>query len=204
VSSVLNNNHDEAAFKAVVLGSVVIFALSLLVLRLGWLQILFHQHYVNQAVENSTRVTFLRAPRGSIYDRHGNLLATNKQSLSLIAVPAALEHMEEMSVRLSKILSLDKTEVLNRLMKAKASGLVLPVVIEHDLDMDIVSRFYEQKIFLEGIDILPDISRTYPNADATAHVLGYCREITENQLKDRPQCKMGDVCGQAGRSTSRR
>ncbi len=196
--SVLNRAHDEAAFKAIVLGSVVIFALSLLVLRLGWLQIMFHQHYVNQAVENSTRVTFLRAPRGSIYDRHGNLLATNKQSLSLIAVPAALNHMEEMSVRLSKILAIDKAEVLNRLMKAKASGLVLPVVIEHDLDMDIVSRFYEQKIFLEGIDILPDISRTYPNADATAHVLGYCREITEAQLKERPQCKMGDVCGQAG------
>jgi len=189
---------EEAAFKAVVLASVVLAALALLILRLGWLQILHHQHYVSQAVENSTRVTFLRAPRGSIYDRHGSLLATNKQSLSMIAIPNQLEHMEDLATRLCKILSLEYPEVLNRLMKAKASGSVLPVVIEHDLDMEIVSRFYEQKIFLEGIDILPDISRTYPHADATAHVLGYCREITQAQLKDRPERKMGDVVGQAG------
>ncbi len=191
-------NSDELAFKAVVLASVVLTALGLLVLRLGWLQILHHQHYVNQAVENSTRVTFLRAPRGSIYDRHGNLLATNKQSLSMIAVPNQLEHLEDLATRVCKILALPYPEVLDRLMKAKASGSVLPVVIEHDLDMDIVSRFYEQKIFLTGIDILPDISRTYPYAEATAHVLGYCREITSSQLKDRPERKMGDVCGQAG------
>ncbi|MBX3138249.1 penicillin-binding protein 2 [Candidatus Obscuribacterales bacterium] len=189
---------DEAAFKAVVLSSVVLMALALIVLRLGWLQIINEKHYKGQAVENSTRVTFLRAPRGSIYDRHGNLLATNKQSLSMIAIPNQLDHMEDLATRLCKILALEYPEVLNRLMKAKASGSVLPVVIEHDVDMEIVSRFYEQKIFLEGIDILPDISRTYPYADATAHVLGYCREITQSQLKDRPERKMGDVVGQAG------
>lgn len=192
------NSADEAAFKAIVLAGVVIAALSLLVLRLGWLQVLHHDHYRNQAIDNSTRVTFLRAPRGSIYDRHGNLLATNKQSLSMIAIPNQLERMDELATRLCKILFLEKPEVLDRLMKARASGSVLPVVIEHDLDMEIVSRFYEQKIFLEGIDILPDISRTYPHADATAHVLGYCREITQTQLKDRPDRKMGDVVGQAG------
>jgi len=191
-------NGDEAAFKAVVLSSVVLMALALIVLRLGWLQIINEKHYKGQAVENSTRVTFLRAPRGSIYDRHGNLLATNKQSLSMIAIPNQLEHMEDLATRLCKILALEYPEVLNRLMKAKASGSVLPVVIEHDVDMEIVSRFYEQKIFLEGIDILPDISRTYPHADATAHVLGYCREITQSQLKERPERKMGDVVGQAG------
>ncbi len=191
-------NGDEAAFKAVVLSSVVLMALALIVLRLGWLQIINEKHYKGQAVENSTRVTFLRAPRGSIYDRHGNLLATNKQSLSMIAIPNQLDHMEDLATRLCKILALEYPEVLNRLMKAKASGSVLPVVIEHDVDMEIVSRFYEQKIFLEGIDILPDISRTYPHADATAHVLGYCREITQSQLKERPERKMGDVVGQAG------
>lgn len=192
------NAADEAGFKAAVLVSVILMALALIVLRLGWLQIINEKHYKNQAVENSTRVTFLRAPRGSIYDRHGNLLATNKQSLSMIAIPNQLDHMDELATRLCKILALEKPEVLDRLMKARASGSVLPVVIEHDVDMEIVSRFYEQKIFLEGIDILPDISRTYPNADATAHVLGYCREITQAQLKDRPERKMGDVCGQAG------
>ncbi len=198
--STLSNqpNSEELAFKAVVLGVVICCALGLLVVRLGWLQILQNKHYVAQAVENSTRVTFLRAPRGSIYDRHGSLLATNKQSLSLTAIPNQLENLDALAKTLSPIIDLEYPEVEDRLLKAKASNSVLPYVIERDLNMDMVSRFYEKKIFLPGIDILPDISRTYPHAEMTAHVLGYCREITSSQLKLRPERRMGDVVGQAG------
>ncbi|MBK9142565.1 MAG: penicillin-binding protein 2 [Candidatus Melainabacteria bacterium] len=189
---------EKYAFKAAVLAAVVLGALSLLVARLVWLQIIQNQYYSSAAEENSTRVTFLRAPRGSIYDRHGTLLATNKQSLSMIVIPNLLDKPEELAHRLSGVLNLKYPEVLDRLLKAKASNSVMPVVIERDLDMDLVSRFYDQKIFLPGVDILPDISRTYPHADVTAHVLGYCGEITSAQLKRRTNRRMGDVVGQAG------
>lgn len=200
MSQAINNrfNADEQGFKAIVLGAVVCTALFLLILRLCWLQVLHHNHYIAQAIENSTRVTFLRAPRGSIYDRHGTLLATNKQSISMIAVPNQIDHPADLAKILAPILRLEYPEVLDRVMKAKASNTVLPYVLERDLDMDMVSRFYEKKIFLPGVDILPDISRVYPHAEATAHVLGYCREITPAQLKLRPERRMGDVCGQAG------
>ncbi len=197
-SIISQDKTEEFAFKAVVLGSVVVLGLSLLGLRLCWLQLMQSKYYSSAAQENSTRVTFLRAPRGSIYDRNGNLLATNKQSLSMIAIPNQLDNMGELASRLSRILSVNPDEVLDRLKKAKASKSVLPVVIEHNVDMNIVSLFYEQKIFLPGIDILPDISRTYPHGELTAHVLGYCREITKKQLLKREDRKMGDVVGQAG------
>lgn len=198
-SSVTDNERTERLLvKSFVLASVVTVLMLLLVARLFWLQVLQNKYYQGAAEENSTRVTFLRAPRGSIYDRHGTLLATNKQSISMIVIPNQLEHLEETSRRLSRILKLEYPEVLDRLMKAKTSQSVTPVVVERDLDMEIVSRFYESKIFLPGIDILPDISRTYPYADVTAHVLGYCGEITSSQLKRTESRKMGDVIGQAG------
>lgn len=193
-----NERVERYSKKAIVLSSLVIVAMSMLVARLVWLQILQYKYYANQAVENSTRVTFLRAPRGSIYDRHGNLLATNKQSISMIVIPNQLEKIEETARRLVRILKVQYPEVLDRLMKAKASHSVIPVVIERNIDLEVVSRFYEQKIFLPGVDILPDISRTYPHADITAHVLGYCGEITKSQLKRSENRKMGDVIGQAG------
>lgn len=189
---------EELGLKAVVLGGVVVLAMSLLVLRLTWLQVLQNKYYTGAAEENSTRVTFLRAPRGSVYDRNGNLLATNKQSLSLTAIPNQLKDIDGLSRKLAPLLNLDSKEVLDRLQKAKVSKSVLPVVIERDLDMKTVSMFYEQKIFLPGIDILPDISRSYPYGPLTAHVLGYCREINKDQLEDRLDRKMGDVVGQAG------
>jgi penicillin-binding protein 2 len=88
--------------------------------------------------------------------------------------------------------------ILEELLKAKVSGSVLPVVIDHDVDMTTVARFFENKLFLPGIDILPDISRSYPNAEVTAHVLGYCGSISQAQLARRPARKMGDVVGQDG------
>lgn len=186
------------ATKARFLAFVIFLAAATLVARLVWLQLLQSNYYQARAVENSTRVTFLRAPRGIIYDRHGNLLATNKQTLSMIAIPNQLDHCRDLASRLSRVIEEPEAKVLNLLLKAKASNSVLPVVIAHDIDVKTVSRFYEQKLFLPGIDILPDISRNYPQGEITAHVLGYCGEITQSQLKKRPERRMGDVVGQDG------
>lgn len=184
--------------KLIVLSSVVVLAVCTLIARLSWLQILQYPYYRGQAIDNSTRVTFLRAPRGTIYDRHGNLLATNKQSLSMIAIPMQIDHVQDLANKLSKVLEVPAPKVLNTLLKAKVSHSVLPVVIERDIDLETASRFYDQKLFLPGIDILPDISRNYTQGELTAHVLGYCGEITQAQLKLRKDRKMGDVVGQDG------
>jgi len=184
--------------KLMVLSFIIIAAVGTLILRLGWLQVLQYPYYRTQAIDNSTRVTFLRAPRGTIYDRHGNLLATNKQSLSMIAIPMQIDHVQDLANRLSKVLDVPAPKVLATLLKAKVSHSVVPVVIERDLDVDTVSRFYDQKLFLPGVDILPDISRNYTQGEITAHVLGYCGQITQGQLKLRPERRMGDVVGQDG------
>lgn len=191
----------NAGWKAAFVLVLVCVAMAALLARLVWLQIMQTNYYKAKAVDNSTRVTFLRAPRGIIYDRRGNMLATNKQTLSLVAIPAQIsaDNLEELALRLRKLLPEVKfEEIKNRLNAARESESVLPVVIERDVDVRVVSKFYEQKIWLPGIDILPDISRNYPYGELTAHVLGYCGEITEGQLKRRPERRMGDVVGQDG------
>ncbi|MCC6978846.1 MAG: penicillin-binding protein 2 [Candidatus Melainabacteria bacterium] len=197
-SSPLKTPPFETTGKMVVLLIVISLCMTALIARLFWLQILQNKYYKARAVDNSTRVTFLRAPRGIIYDRHGNLLATNKQSLSMVAIPNQIEHLSDLSIRLSKVLDLPIQKVHAQLMKAKASHSVLPYVIEHDVDMKIVSNFYENRLFLPGIDILADVSRNYPQGELCAHVLGYCGEITSKQLETRPERRMGDVVGQDG------
>src|ERR1700733_4486561 len=148
--NVLGSQNYNPILKMIVLSVVIIAAVVTLLARLCWLQILQNNYYRNQAIDNSTRVTFLRAPRGTIYDRHGNLLATNKQSLSMIAIPMQIEHAKDLAYRLAKVLDEPPPKVLNVILKAKASHSPTPVVIERDLDVDTVSRFYEQKLFLPG------------------------------------------------------
>jgi len=189
---------DRSGIKVLVLAFLVVVATTTLIARLAWLQILQNGYYKARAMENSTRVIFRRAPRGILYDRHGNLLAANKQSLSMTVVPSQLEDCYNLSTRLARILELPQPEVMARLEKAKESNSVLPVVIERNLDLTIVSRFFEQKLFLPGVDILPDISRNYPQGELVAHVLGYCGEITQSQLKRKRYRRMGDIVGQDG------
>jgi penicillin-binding protein 2 len=189
---------EGAGKRATVLLFVIGVAMLALCLRLVWLQILQNPFYKARALENSTRVTFLRAPRGIIYDRHGNMMATNKQTLSLVAIPLQLEDIDSLAIRLSRIIQLPYAELKARLEKAKTSDSVLPVVIERDVNLETVSRFYDQKMFLPAVDIMPDISRNYPQGELFCHVLGYCGEITESQLKRRPERRMGDVVGQEG------
>jgi len=189
---------DKDTAKANYFRFLILLSTAALLVRLVWLQIIQNHYYLNRGVSNSTRVTFLRAPRGIIYDRHGNLLATNKQTLSLIAIPNELDHCEVLAIRLARVIDMPEAKIFNILLKAKASNSVLPVVVDHDIDVDTVSRFYEQKIFLPGIDILPDISRNYVQGEYTAHVIGYCGEITQGQLEICPERRMGDVVGQDG------
>src|ERR1700684_2270458 len=84
---------------------LIVLATGVLIVRLVCLQIIQNHYYLNRAVSNSTRVTFLRAPRGVIYDRHGTLLATNKQTLSLIAIPHELDHCEVLAGRLTQLIN---------------------------------------------------------------------------------------------------
>jgi penicillin-binding protein 2 len=192
------NTVPSAGIKALFMALLVVGCMTALAARLVWLQIIQYPYYQKQAEENSTRVTFLRAPRGIIYDRHGNMLATNKQTLSMVAIPLQLDDIEALSARLSKILDINYNEIHDRLETAQLSDSVLPVVIDTDLDVSVVSKFYEQKLFLKGIDIMPDISRNYPQGELFAHVLGYCGQITKGQLDRHPERRMGDVVGQDG------
>jgi penicillin-binding protein 2 len=215
---------DNLGTKALVLCLVILTAMALLVARLVWLQILQNKYYKGRSVENSTRVIFLRAPRGIIYDRHGNLLATNKQSLSMTVIPRQIEEVDDLAERLARVLDTSQTrayrhqtldtdafgnqvedrpvssvdEIRLRLLRAKESDSVMPVVIERDVDLATVGRFYEQKMWLPGVDILPDISRNYPHGELTAHILGYTGEIPQDWLERTPERRMGDIVGKDG------
>src|SRR5271156_7092937 len=102
----MNPDQSDKKAKMVALCCIIGLATVVLIARLVWLQVLQHHYYQLRSVDNSTRVIFLRAPRGIIYDRHGNLLAANKQSLSMTAVPSQLEDIDSLTPRLARVLDL--------------------------------------------------------------------------------------------------
>ena len=75
-----------------------------IVLRLGFLQIALHGHYLERAEGNQRERVRILPARGSIRDRDGRLLAQDLRTYSLYAVPRQMKDPARMARRLARAL----------------------------------------------------------------------------------------------------
>ncbi|MBQ6268986.1 MAG: penicillin-binding protein 2 [Bacteroidetes bacterium] len=97
---------------------------------------------------------------------------------------------------LKKYLHADKIETVLEKYK-KYSGFV-PVKIIRDASEDVVAKLEEYSQYLAGVDVIVDSKRIYNFNCNMAHLLGYTREITGEQLKKYSYYSLGDMIGQNG------
>ncbi|MFK7801362.1 MAG: penicillin-binding protein 2 [Anaerolineae bacterium] len=69
---------------------IILISISLLLFRVFWLQQVRGDDLNLQSADNRTARLLIDAPRGVIFDRHGNLLATNEPSFNVTITPAFL------------------------------------------------------------------------------------------------------------------
>ena len=75
--------------------AVLFIAGACVLARLSFLQVLRHGYYAERAEVNQQERVPLPPARGEIRDRHGNLLAQDRRTYSLIAVPRNMAHASE-------------------------------------------------------------------------------------------------------------
>jgi len=191
---------------AVVLFGVILF-------RLWFLQILSSETFVAQANDNRLRSVKLEAPRGSIQDRNGKIIVQNRAGLAvgirLMDVPSG--QLESVVTGLAKVLKTPEKRLRTKLEtstglsfaqlqeQSGAAGIEL-VVIKEDVSREVVSYLLEHKQSFPGVEVRKTYLRDYPQGELAAHVLGYVREISEEQLELQrfKGYKAGDNVGQAG------
>ncbi len=171
-----------------VLALACLSVLLVLVGRLWMLQLTQWGQYVRQAAGNRTSVTYAPAPRGLIYDRKGIVLAENRPVWNLSIVPSRFpareDEAEKVVVRLAGILKVPTPELRPKLEAAARQTGRESVALDDDAGADLsfklVAQIEEQA--LPGVIITESSVRTYPRGQLAAHVLGYARSITEEQL----------------------
>ena len=184
---------------------LIIFSLalfSLLSFRLFQLQVLDHKKYSLLAKNNTTRVLISRAPRGIIYDRNDNILATNKQSLSVVVYPALLRTNKKkrmVAKTLSKILDLPVLDVLKIFQDMKATT-PLPITIDNDISIEESIRVFHNYGDLPGIAVEKQAIRFYPYGENGAHFLGYVGQANSKELLRNisGSITLGDIVGKEG------
>ena len=137
------------------------------------------------AENNRIRLIRTRTPRGTIYDRNGIPLASNRRVFSIFFDPMGSnsKEKEDSYARLVNLLVEHKTEFTETL---KRQGVMpdefKPQKLAEDVDFATVAAIREQSIDLPGVYVKDEFIRSYPLGKAAAHLLGYLRGITDNEL----------------------
>nr|MDA8236002.1 stage V sporulation protein D [Clostridia bacterium] len=145
--------------------------LSVLVLRLSWIQFVKGPELQKLATENRTRDVPVPAKRGTIFDRNGKELAVSISADTVYAFPAQIkglkpEKQQEVANKLAEVLGLKVDEVLQKITK-KSSIETVKAKIESDKANKL------KELDLPGISIVEQSKRYYPNDTLAAHILGF-------------------------------
>lgn len=180
-----------------VLDILMVLVIAVLIGRAGYLQIYEGEYYAGLADGNRIRIIPAVAPRGTFYDRNGQLLVTNRPGFTVSLLPLTSPIKEEVIERLSALVHVPVEDI-----KAKIAGHsgFDPIRIKTDVTPDIVSIIEEQKELYPGVMIENTPIRDYVLKQEGAHTFGYVSEINDEELKEKKAdgYKSGDIIGKFG------
>jgi cell division protein FtsI (penicillin-binding protein 3) len=163
----------QSAERCLIMGLILTGWALIVVFRLFQLQVLAHEVYEKKGIAQQERIEVLEAPRGSILDRDGHLLAISSPSLFVAVNPGRIPERERgtAAALLAKVLELDATKLEADLIQAAASKrhhgyfVVDPHVSEAKADS-------LRAMKLDWLEIRHGNLRTYPNSGLASHVIG--------------------------------
>lgn len=162
-------------------------------------QIVQHERYRLRAEKNRLRIVPLVAPRGIIYDRHGEILAENVPGYAIKLLAPSADSLLAVLGRFRAVVPVDSADIEAILARYRQAPFQ-PVVVIGAGDFETVSRLEEHRAVLPGLVIQSEPRRYYPDGRAVAHLMGYVGEVSERDLEtDRfPGAQLGTVVGRAG------
>ena len=109
-----NRNRLKLNFLFLTIFSFVLFGSFLFIQKVYSLQFIESDHFQDQALSYRERVEVLEAKRGTIYDKHFNVLASSIQSYNVAIKPNEINDLGFIKV-LSPILGIDENKIINKI-----------------------------------------------------------------------------------------
>ncbi len=182
---------------------LVLAVISGLLFRLWYVQIYKGDYYKDVSERNRVRRIEIPAPRGIIYDRHGEVILGNSPFFDLVFIPQYVQDRDTTFKILARLLHVAPSRFEGRLEMAQGQPKFLPITLKRNMSQHEVSIIEANKIFLPGIEVRVSPRRDYgPNIPP--HMIGYLREIDpkamENLNQKTPENPylLGDLVGKQG------
>ena len=153
---------------------------------LGWrmrhLQVEEHSKYRLMAEENRINMRLIPPARGLVFDRDGMPLAVNRQNYRIVMVREQAGDPEAVLARLAEVIALSPEDRERALREVMSRSAFVPVVVTEHLTWDDVARVAANAPVLPGVAPEVGLSRFYPHARDTGHVVGYVGPVSDNDL----------------------
>lgn len=178
---------------------IIIGIIGVLIMRLVWMQLFQGGQYKKIADMNRTRQIVALAPRGTIYDRNGAVLVTNRPSFAVSIIPSEYKQSRETNTLLAGITGVTADEI-TKLLQANEDFPYTPVPVKRDIDAAAIAKIEERQDYLPGVIIEAIPTRHYVYNELAAHVLGFIGSISEEEYADRKKqgYRPNDLIGKDG------
>lgn len=172
----------------------------IIILRLFQLQVMHGRDYFLIAELTRLKRVIIEAPRGSILDRNGAILAENGLSYSITVDPLEGEKVERSARYLASIAGLPPDELGEKVRDIRRK-YHNPVKLFKDADFRLLSLVEEHRSDLPGIGSIIEQRRSYPNGKIASHIIGYMGELTQTEYGQMGKEKgyyYGEAMGRGG------
>ena len=139
---------------------------SILIVRLGYLMLTKADYYGVKAKELHERERTIKAERGKILDRNGNVLAGNVSVSTISVIHSQVKEPEKVISVLSKELGIEEAEIRKKVEKNSSREK-----IKSNVEKEISDRIRAYK--MAGVTVDEDYKRYYEYGTLASKVLGF-------------------------------
>ena len=187
--------------RALLIGAAQAGVFGLVGSRLFRLQVMDGARYVPLADENRLNVQMLSPVRGRIFDRFGEVLASNREGYRAVLVPslAGMQNVKDVLALFTRLVPI-AAEVQERiLLHAKRQQQNVPIVLAGDLTFEQIAEINLFAPQLPGVRTEIDSRRQYFHGNTVGHVVGYVGVVSHVALDDDPIMRLpGMRTGKSG------
>ena len=180
---------------------IILIAVSLIVVRLWYLQVIEGQELRVRSENNRVRLREIKALRGIILDSRGVVLVDNRPSFDVFIYPEDAKNVRNVIETLEGLYKkhqLNLTEDYSQLLETRRP--LMTYRLDRNISREKLALVETHALELPGvsIDIMP--VREYFFGESMAHVIGYTGEVSRADLeREGPEkYKSGDLVGKYG------
>jgi penicillin-binding protein 2 len=188
--------------KGGVLLLITLLLLCLLILRLGYLQIVKYEEFFEKSENNRIYKKVVDARRGRIYDRNGEIIARNRASYQVEIHKEKVLNDSLLMARILNIKNQFSEQVFDSLIVHKAifwGARNKKTRVLEDVGLNLVNYVFTHQDELMGVVVDVEFRREYPYGEAFSHILGYTGEVSKEDVSnDSLDYIKGDRVGRRG------